>query len=443
MIDKERSWWLRGLRKVGWWVVQAYLVSTVLWLAVVPLVIFRYNLVPVAALLIGPPVVLLTSIALITGFLAFPVMLLCPPLAPVAAWPTYGCLRLCQGLVNWAAAWPVGPFFVRDVPTWWLWVFYAGLFAGLLLEPVRLRWRWLALAGMLWLCVGLVAWLWPAPADEMRCTFLSVGHGGCTVIETPDGRTLLYDAGAMGSPDVARFQIAPFLWSRGVRRIDEVFLSHADADHFNGLPLLVERFAVGRVTTTPTFGNKPTAAVRQTLSLLGERQIPVRVIKAGDRLAAGSVMIDVLHPPEMGPEGIENVRSLVLLVRHADHRIMLTGDLSGLGMKQVLALPPAPVDVLMAPHHGSASANPQGLAAWARPAWVVSGEGPPRGSRGSSASYSRAGAVYLTTWDRGAVTVRSRPGGLDVTCFRGTVGTAPAPARRSARPRSGRAAAAG
>ena len=53
---------------------------------------------------------------------------------------------------------------------------------------------------------------------------------------TLDGRVLVYDAGALGGPDVTRRQIAPFLWSRHIRRVDEVFLSHADLDHFNGMP---------------------------------------------------------------------------------------------------------------------------------------------------------------------------------------------------------------
>jgi len=75
----------------------------------------------------------------------------------------------------------------------------------------------------------------------------------------PDGRTCLYDAGAIAGPDVTRRQIAPFLWSRGIRRIDEVLLSHADLDHFNGLAALLERFAVGQVTCTPSFDKKTTA----------------------------------------------------------------------------------------------------------------------------------------------------------------------------------------
>src|SRR5213595_3666592 len=119
--------------------------------------------------------------------------------------------------------------------------------------------------GVVWLMLGLVVVLWRPAPDGLRVTFLAVGHGGCTVLELPDGRTLLYDAGALAGPDVTRRQIAPFLWHQGIRRIDEVFLSHADLDHFNGLPSLLERFPVARVTLTPSFADKPIAGVGATL----------------------------------------------------------------------------------------------------------------------------------------------------------------------------------
>src|SRR5260370_18671777 len=114
--------------------------------------------------------------------------------------------------------------------------------AGLPWGGSRRHARRAVLGGLGWLCVGLLAVsMRPRPQDELRVTFLAVGHGGCIVLETPDGRTLLYDAGSLRGPDVGRYQIAPYLWSRGIRRIDEVFLSHADLDHFNGLRDLLER----------------------------------------------------------------------------------------------------------------------------------------------------------------------------------------------------------
>jgi competence protein ComEC len=161
----------------------------------------------------------------------------------------------------------------------------------------------------------------------------------------------------MAGPEVTARQIAPFLWHRGVRRIDELFVSHADLDHFNGLPALADRFAIGQVTCTPSFADRPTAGVRRTLEALDARGISLRVVRAGDRLSAGAVTFEILHPPASGPDGPENFRSLVLLVRHSGHSILLTGDLDGAGLGQLLNRPPVAVDVLMAPHHGGRTAN--------------------------------------------------------------------------------------
>jgi competence protein ComEC len=215
---------------------------------------------------------------------------------------------------------------------------------------------------------------------------------------------------------VTRRQIAPFLWSRGIRRIDEVFVSHADLDHFNGLPALLDRFAVGQVTITPTFAEKPTAGVRATLDGLDRRRIAVRTALAGDRFAAGEVELEVLHPPADGPTGVENVRSLVLLIRHRGHSILLTGDLEGPGVDSVISRPVAPIDVLMTPHHGSGANRAGDLAAWARPRLVVASQGRRDGGK-SEPVYRRAGFPYWSTWPDGAITLRSHATGLTAESF--------------------------
>jgi competence protein ComEC len=107
----------------------------------------------------------------------------------------------------------------------------------------------------------------------------------------------------------------------------------------------------------------------------------------------------------------------VLLVRHEGHRILLTGDLTGAGLRRVLALPLEPIDVMLAPHHGSPRANTLELAAWAQPRWVVSCQGP-AGESTASHPYDSVGAEYLTTSAQGAVTVRSHAEYLLVETFR-------------------------
>jgi competence protein ComEC len=417
LVDEGRPLWVRGLRTLGGTVLLSYLVTLAIWLAAAPLVAGRYHLLSPIGIVLGPPLVLLTSIALLTGFLLLLFSICFTPLVPVLAWITTGSLAACEFLVDWGLTWPAAYFYMPDIPDWWLWIFYLSLLAALMLEPLRRRWRWTLAAGLAWICVGLVAGAaLPAP-DEFRCTFLAVGHGGCTILETPDGRTLLYDAGAIGGPDVTRRQIAPYLWNRGIRRIDEVLLSHADLDHFNGLLEVFERFTVGQVTCRPTFANKSTEAVRLTLAAIRERGIPLRIVRAGDRLSAGPVSLEVIHPPAVGPEGNENSRSMVLLVRHAGHSVLLTGDLERTGMDRVLELPRFTVDILMAPHHGSRSTDTPGLAAKVRPRMLVACQGPPRGATRPPDPNRIPGILYWGTWPHGAVTVRSRAGRLVVETF--------------------------
>src|SRR5207249_5888803 len=215
--------------------------------------------------------------------------------------------------------------------------------------------------------------------------------------------------------EVTRRHVAPFLWHRGIRRIDELVLSHADLDHFNGLVALLERFPVGQVSCTPTFRERPTAAVRRTVQELESRRVPVRVLSAGDRLRVADVEMTVLHPPPVGPLGKENFRSLVLLIRHAGHTILLTGDLEGAGLEQVLKLRPVPVDVLMAPHHGNEAATLP-LAEWARPRVVVSCQSAVYGARKNPPAGPQSPFV-LGTWPHGAVTVHSRQSSLTVETF--------------------------
>jgi competence protein ComEC len=348
LIHENRPRWLRALYSCGRIIWIAYLTTLTVWLAIAPLVAFHTHVVSPVGIILGPPLVLLTATALLAGFCLLLLALVCWPLTFIPAFIITWSLSACEFLVDTAIGWRWGDFFVPDIPAWWLWVYYPCFLAVLVVGPLRQQWRWAVLAGLGWLCIGLVSG-WARPAtDELRCTFLAVGHGGCTVLETPDGRTLLYDAGAIGGPDVTRRQIAPYLWYRGIRRIDEIFLSHADLDHFNGLNDLLERFAVGQVSCTPTFADKKNRPVRFTLEAIRRHGVSLRIVRAGDILSAGAVTLHVLHPPAHGPGGKENFRSLVLLVQHAGHRILLTGDLEGPGMNRVQDLPPPHVDVLTA-----------------------------------------------------------------------------------------------
>ena len=432
LIDESRYPAVRMVRAFGRTVLRWYLITLVLALATTPLVIYWQNVFSPAGVLIGPPAILLTSIALIAGFMFLMISFVSSWLALPFAWVTQQCIYFCEGIVHFADRLPGGCWYVPAVPVWWVIGFYGGLIGwmagvrltfgsplngGLRFTPI-VRPGLFAIVLAAWTSIGLVAGAYKPASNELRVTFVAVGHGGCIVMETPDGRVLLYDAGALGGSEVTRRHIAPYLWSRGITRIDEVFVSHADLDHFNGLPALADRFVIGQVTLTPSFEQKQTAGVHYAVGELRRRGIAIRIARAGDQFSAGEVQLSVLHPPSEGPEGAENARSLVLLVEHRGHRILLTGDLELKGLDWLTDLPPVSVDVMMAPHHGSAVANTEKLADWAKPRLAVACDGPKQTAGKHEDIYTKKKIPYWITWPHGTITLRSHRTGLIAETYR-------------------------
>src|SRR5260370_1267193 len=225
-------------RRRGALVVACFLMAYALlvgaWLAVTRVVAQRFHLVSPVALVIGPPMVLLPSIALLSGFVLLLLAPLLWPLALVFARITQWSLAGCEALVDSGARWPGAYWYVPDVPGWWLWLFYSGLLGFLTVGTLRRRLGLFFLTVLGWMMLGLGASLLTWRTGEFRCTFVAVGQRDCIELGCASSRIYLYDAGAITGPDVTRRQIAPFLLSRGIRRIDEPFLSHADLDPFHG-----------------------------------------------------------------------------------------------------------------------------------------------------------------------------------------------------------------
>jgi len=182
------------------------------------------------------------------------------------------------------------------------------------------------------------------------------------------------------------------------------------------LPALLDRFRVAQISRTPTFAIKPTPGVKYVTDMLGDRQLPARELAANQHLRSGKVAITVLHPPADFQGGNENARSMVLLVEYAGRTILLAGDLEQPGLGRVITGPAPPVDVMLAPHHGSPASNIDPFARWAKPALVISSEGHERGRRPDP--YAAYGGVVWRTVNDGAVTVIIDDKGIRAETFR-------------------------
>lgn len=414
LIELSRPQWEKRLRRLGRAILSAYLVSIVLGVANAPLILYWQNIVAPAGMLLTPPLILLTAIALISGFLFLLIGTLLPLFGTLCLALLDFSLKASSGIVHYVDQFSLAVFYSPSPSTLWLAGFYLLMVSGILVNP---SWKPKVLALlMIWIICGLALPPYRPSSGELRATFLAVGHGGCVVLETPGKHVLLYDAGAITGPDIVRNRIAPFLWHWGISRIDEIFLSHADVDHFNALPELVRRFRVGMVTLTPSFADRPSPAAKSVLQDLTRRKVPQRVTCRGERFYSGPVELEVLHPPAFGPDGVENARSMVLAVRHCGHTILLTGDLEAEGLSMVQSLPAPKIDVLLAPHHGSRNSNTPAFARWAKPKVVISSQRA-TDTKTLRKVYEAEGAIVYDTASHGAVTVRSHSTGLTLETF--------------------------
>lgn len=363
LIARTRPLPERLLRLAGRNFWRATLATTLIWFIVAPLVMARFHLVSPVAVLLGPLLAVPVFIAMICGFGIFLTGWLLPPVGAVLGKLCEAMLMMMQASVESARGLPLSHQWVAGPGDWWLAGFYGLLLVAVLVPRMRPSRRWLLGLSAGWIAVGFGVSLLPAAdRDEVRCTFLSVGHGAAVVVELPGGKTLLYDCGRLGSPTSASRIVSSFLWSRGITHLDAIVVSHADADHYNALPAILGQHSVGIVYVSPVMFDDPNSrALSAVRSAIDEQQVPLKEVWAGDRLrAADDVSIEVLHPPRLGVIGSDNANSIVLAIEYQGRRILLTGDVEPPGLESLYAELPYDCDVTMAPHHGSLASDPPG-----------------------------------------------------------------------------------
>jgi competence protein ComEC len=394
------------------------LTGAVIWILTQPLVAARFHLFSPIALVTNVFLWLPMTVGLLSGFIFLFIAALVPPLAGAAAFCCNLCLWLLEKGIALAAAVPGSHFWVPGPENWWLAGFYGGLAAWAVFPGIRPSRRWCVALLIGWMALGFTVSFTRHDSNRLHCTILSVGHGAAAVLELPSGQTLLYDAGEFGAPTRAARIITGFLWSRGIARVDAVVISHPDIDHYNALPEVLEKCSIGAVYVSPVMFEKKSQTLKALQSAFDDAHVPVRVVRAGDRIEGGTnCTLEVLYPAERYVPDNNNANSIVLAVEYHGHRIIFPGDLESPGLNELLAEPPMHCDVLLAPHHGSRQSNSPGLAAWSRPAWVVlSGDG--RWSTPEiDATYQAVGGQTLHTYLTGAVEVTIDKNGTSVKTF--------------------------
>ncbi len=301
-------------------------------------------------------VVPLLALVVPLGFFAVFTMWRVP--AIVAGW----LLRAGEAVAGWHTH--LEPDWRVLAPPLWLGVLFC---AALLLLALAIRrsrpWSWAALIAVLAL-FALIFWHPFPPAlhpGELELTAIDVGQGDSLLVCFPDSKLLLIDGGGVlsfGPHRVSRIDIgedvvSPYLWSRSIRKIDVVALTHAHDDHAGGLPAVIANFHPAQLWTGAMAPSAAWSAVHQ--KALAEN-VQIRELAAGRSFNFGGARIEVISPPAGYRPGASptNNDSLALRVTFGQRSLLLTGDMEKPMERSALArAEPLRADILKVGHHGS------------------------------------------------------------------------------------------
>lgn len=342
------------------------------WLFTTPLLAHYFHSFALLGSVANLVAVPLAVVLVVLGLVAVLAGLICPPLAVGLCLLARGPLWVILTVNHACARLPLA--FVDRIS-----LSPAGCLLWLLGVALAVYWVRSGLVARLWdrrpgtvvaLATGLLALavvvfglrqLWPRPCRIM--TF-DVGEGQCTLVETPERRVIMLDAGTrreLSNYSLANEVVLPYLLQRGLREIDLLVLSHPDFDHYGAARFLCRRMPVHLALTCGREGTEQYAA---TLAALQDSGAQVLVAQAGTRVQVGSARVAILSPPPGArPEGVfalANNAALVTRVECGGVSALVPADLEVDGMAYLLATTPRAslaADFLQVPHHGRDSAN--------------------------------------------------------------------------------------
>ena len=421
-----RQWLLRRLVSI---ILNVTVVSLVAWIVGIPLAAYHFNRIAPWTMLGS---ILLFPLISLTMFIGFAKLLLAA-LLPSLVWPLTSPLEAMASLNIFTGrlltALPFSNINTASPSVWFIMVFYALLgVAAWSIHKGRGLGRPIISGLLLWMVAFI--WLVPfhKPPDGIRMEVLSVGQGAAVIIHLPDDKVICYDAGSMGAFDVSGYTVEPFLRSRGVQRLDAIFISHPNLDHYSGVPELCQNFKVAAVYISEYYDQVGSALSKILLDRLDELNIPVYRISRGSRLenslpdAGKKYRIEMLWPPppKDSCELNSNDSSLVLKITNENGSILLPGDIGPLAQQLLLELddPRAlAANVLLLPHHGAITETLPAFIEAINPQICVGSCSKIRDNNFAQMDQILPGRKLLPTYKYGAVSIALTPAGAVIKTF--------------------------
>ncbi len=360
-----------GPARVLLWTANLLLFSAILQVGLVLPMATMFHRVAVAG--IGLNALAIPVMTLLLA-LAVPTVLLGAVIPALAVWPAKALAVIMAGLFALTELPHLPPWLSFRVPNPPLWVscgFVLFILAAALALGRRVWVFGLSMAGLGVMTVLVATHPFPPrlPTGMLEVTALDCGQGESLLVVLPDRTTMLVDGsgsrqrsaseGALQGRlwDPGEDIVSPYLWSRGIKKLDIVVLSVPREDHLGGLSAVARNFRIGEFWHAR---NGSTQDYWELLETLRAKRVAERTPAAGDEVERGAATVQVLWPERSSqpPASPSNDDSLVLRVSYAGGSVLLTGDITAKAERELLASRQG-LDslVLKVAHHGSNSSS--------------------------------------------------------------------------------------
>jgi len=207
-----------------------------------------------------------------------------------------------------------------------------------------------------------------AEAQHLEVTFLDIGQGDATIIETPGGTRVLIDGGPNSSVLRKLAEELPLF----DRTLDMVVATHPDTDHIGGLTDVLERYAVAQILMTEHEGGS--AAARAFKEAVEAEGAVITMARRGQVWQLDTdTKLEVLFPETNTRDMESNAASIILKLTHGSRCFLLTGD-APKRIEEYLVLTEGEnlqCDVLKVGHHGSRTSTSELFLAEVEPRYAV------------------------------------------------------------------------